>query len=177
MLIWTLTSPSGQPPYRFVGTACFPSLVLGKMTIFDKTESLNPATHCNTLQHIAIHCNTVRNRERSEIHWRRNPLQHTATHCILLHHTATHCNTLQHTAIHCQASASESNTLQHTVTSCNTLQHTAIDSNTLQHTTQRVTAKERGAFITTRVFISEILQHTATHCNTLQHTATLIGAH
>ena len=34
--------------------------------------SLDPVTHCNTLQHTATHCNT-------------------------LQHTATHCNTLQHT--------------------------------------------------------------------------------
>jgi len=73
------------------------------------------------------------------------------THPDTLHHTATHCNTLQHTATHC-------NTLQHTATHCNKSQHTTTHCNTPQHTAstaKRMAAKERGAFITTRVFISE----------------------
>jgi len=97
-------------------------------------KTLQPAAHCNTLQHTATHCNT---------------LQHTATHCSTVHRTVTHCNTLQHTATHC-------NTLQHTATQYlnslgelletgglvahyNTrLQHTATHCNTLQHSTSTV---------------------------------------
>ena len=74
---------------------------------------------CNTLQHTthrtATHCNT---------------LQHTATHCNT--HTATHCNTLQHTATHMKHERhvnddTSGDVVQHTATHytphCNTLQH------------------------------------------------------
>jgi len=66
------------------------------------------ATHCNTLQHTAIHGNT---------------LQHIAIHCNTLHKTikhAPHCTALHHTALHCNAP-------QRTAMHCNTLQHTATD--------------------------------------------------
>jgi len=52
-------------------------------------------THCTTLQHVALHCNTLhRNRCTPAFTFLRivNPLYHT------LHHTATRCITLQHTA-------------------------------------------------------------------------------
>jgi len=42
------------------------------------------ATHCNTLQHTATHCNTLHLME-----WQ------------VIAGTARHCNTLQHTATHC----------------------------------------------------------------------------
>ena len=42
---------------------------------------------CNTLQHTAIHCNTLLTREEPVSRPR-------ATHCNTLQHTATHCNTL-----------------------------------------------------------------------------------
>jgi len=60
------------------------------------------ATHCNALEHTAMHCNT---------------LQCTATHCNALQHTAMHCNTLQNPATHCSM-------LRRTATHCNTLQRT-----------------------------------------------------
>jgi len=75
------------------------------------------------------------------------PLQHAATHCIILQytaHAATHRNTLQRTATHC-------NTLQHAATRCSTLQH----GNTL----------EKG---TSCRHQCNTLQHTASYCNTLQ---------
>ena len=62
-------------------------------------NTLQHATHCNTLQHIVTHCNT---------------LQHIATHCTTLQHIAPHCNTLQHIATHC-------NTLHHTTSSLRSL--------------------------------------------------------
>jgi len=66
------------------------------------------ATHCNTLQHTAAHCNTpytMPQYRQSVSCGYCNTLQHTATHhtqsisadkvyCVF---TATHCNTLQHT--------------------------------------------------------------------------------
>jgi len=70
------------------------------------------ATQCNTLQHYAIHCNTVQNQYRDRRDDRGRYLLmlarvvHTATHCYTLQHTATRCNTMQHTAAHCK-------TLQH----------------------------------------------------------------
>ena len=58
---------------------------------------LNALTHCNTLQHIATHCNAAWSTPCSTL----QHTQHTATHCNTLQNTATHCNTLQHTATHC----------------------------------------------------------------------------
>jgi len=84
----------------------------------DRKLRVRLATHCNTLQHTATHCESV--------------LQHTATHCNTLQHTATHCNTLQHTATHY-------NTLQQTAN--NTLQQTATlwhRESVLQHVHRRV---------------------------------------
>ena len=67
-------------------------------------------SHCNTIRHLATHCNTWQWRSSaSPSLCQRNTLQHTATHCNTLQHTATHSNTLQHTATHY-------NTLQHTAT-------------------------------------------------------------
>jgi len=71
-------------------------------------------------------------------------MQHTATHCNILHHASKHCNTLQHTAPHC-------NTLHHTATPCNALQHRATHCNTVQRTASHLST----------------LQHTTTHCNIL----------
>ena len=49
--------------------------------------------HCNTLQHVATHCNMLHAKCR---HARTlHILQHTATHCNKLKHTATHCNTTE----------------------------------------------------------------------------------
>jgi len=70
--------------------------------------------HCNTLQHTATHCNTLRSRRRQTVQ-----------------HTATHCNTLQHTATHsAHGGDRQCNTLQHTATHCNTLQHTPLTEET-----------------------------------------------
>ena len=101
------------------------------------------ATFCNTLQHTATHCNIL------HMHWTESVwynMLYTATHCNTLQHTATHCNTLQLTATHCNTlythwSEFVCYNAQSTATHCNTLQHTKTHYNTLQHT--------------------------ATHCNTL----------
>jgi len=115
-----------------------------------------PATHCNTLQHDAAHCNThtcTSGCAASAPATYSNTLQHTYASQNTQHgpqqRTATNCNTLQYTATCC-------NTLQHTAANCSTLQHIAAHCSTLQHTTAHYST----------------LQHTATHCNTLQHTAT-----
>jgi len=77
----------------------------------------------DTLQHTAVHCNTLQHAATQLRHTNDEEvaleMQHiydesTATY----YNIATHCNTLQHTATHC-------NTLQHTATHCNTLQRTA----------------------------------------------------
>jgi len=112
------------------------------------------ATHYNTLQHTATHCNTLQ--QQTATRWfhktprKRYPSsRHTAAHCNTLQHISAHCSTLQHTAARCS-------TLQHKATQCNTVQHGATHYNTLQHTA------------------THIAPHTATHCNThcnaLQHT-------
>jgi len=114
------------------------------------SDSLYPATHCNTLHH-----NATKLLQHSYI-----TLQHC---CNILHHAATHCNTLQrccnvlhHAATLVQHTASVLSTW-HTATHCTTLQHTATHCNTLQHTAPHCNT----------------LQHNTTHCNTIQRTATL----
>jgi len=60
------------------------------------------ATHCNTLQHTATHCNTLQHNAKQAIHCNTLSLcssQFAPTRCISTN-TATHCNTLQHTATH-----------------------------------------------------------------------------
>jgi len=108
------------------------------------------ASHYNTLQHAATHCNTLQYQPHSKgqelCKWGREV---TATYCNTLEYTATHCNTLQHTATHCM-------TLEHTATSAAFKKATILEvrdggnCNTLQHTTT---------------------QHTATPCNIRQHAA------
>jgi len=84
---------------------------------------IDTATHYNTLQRTATHCNT---QQLSATLY--TTLQHITTRCNT--GSATLCNTLQETARDC-------NTLQHSATLCNTMQHSATLCNTLQHA-QRV---------------------------------------
>jgi len=101
------------------------------------SASGHAATHCNTPQDTAAHCNTLTCITDAG-RLRLGMLQHTATHRKTLQHTAAHCKTLtcitdagrlhlimlRRTATHC-------NTLQHTTTHYNTPQHTATHRNTL----------------------------------------------
>jgi len=97
---------------------------------------------CTTLQHAAIHCNTLQ--------YTVALLQHTETHCNT---TATHCNTLDmHTT---------SPNLQHTATPCNTLQHTGYAHAPFHHFAQSAKPCSKLRHPAT------LLRHTATHCNTL----------
>jgi len=68
--------------------------------------------HCNTLQDVATHCNTL----DGFLHYR--PCSRTA-----VQHIATPCNMLRHT----RKTATHSNPLHHTATPYNTLQHNVID--------------------------------------------------
>jgi len=100
-------------------------------------NQMSICTHTKTLQHTAIHCNTLTRLyvPHSCVTWLildipcceivdklnvylYNTLHHTATHCNTLPHTATHLLTIEclpvYNATHC-------NTLQHTATRCNTL--------------------------------------------------------
>ena len=110
------------------------------------------ATHNNTLQHTATHCNTM----QTHVIW-----QHTAIHCKSLQRTATHCNTLQHTAIHCNTLQVSATQQQHTATHCNSRYFLLQTRNKASCNTLQQTATHCNT-----------LQHTATPCNTLQHTAT-----
>jgi len=67
--------------------------------------------HCNTLHHIATHCNTAKASSK-KMHT-NVALPCTATHCNTLRHTATHCNTLQHTAPHCNTAKKSNEKLAH----------------------------------------------------------------
>ena len=81
--------------------------------------------HCNTLQHAAIHCDTLQY---------CNTKQRTATHCDTLRYSTVHCTTFQNVVAHCSTlhhAAPHCNTLQYVTTHCNTLQHTATHCNTL----------------------------------------------
>jgi len=152
-----------------MSSAAFPWLVLTKYHC-----NTLAATHCNTLQRTATHCNapqhinvnaeqaadTTRGIPVTRIdkislqHARCNTLQRTATHCNALQHTATHkykCGTgCRYYAWHSRDSywqnITATRSLQHTATHCNALQCTATHCNTLQRT--------------------------ATYCNALQRTAT-----
>ena len=55
---------------------------------FPQNVVQHAAKHCNTLQHTAIDCDTIKG----------NQALVSATRCTTLHHTAPHCNTLQYTA-------------------------------------------------------------------------------
>jgi len=107
--------------------------------------------HCETLQHTAIHRNTLQGESDACVSSHRYkfagvaPQQHTAAHCNergtsvsvaigfkfagvapLQHnivHTATYCNTLQYTVAHCIAR-------QYPAAHYNTLQHPTIQYNT-----------------------------------------------
>jgi len=112
-------------------------------------------------------------------------LQHTATHCNILHHTTPHCTTLlisdiaklQHVATHCntqQRTAAHCNTMQCTTTHYNTLHHTAPHCTTLIFETFYQTAPHQIAVSSLPMEVWMLtracgtLQHTATHCNTLR---------
>jgi len=93
--------------------------------------------------HTAPYCTTVHH--TATISTRCNTLQHTTTHCYILHytlsqsraiatHTATHLLTiLRHAERHLpHLICKRHNTLQHTATHCNTLQHTCSQSCAMQ---------------------------------------------
>jgi len=126
------------------------------------------ATHNNTQQHTAAHCNTICGKRPAN--------RPSATHCNTLQQTAAHCNTvcgkrparsaicntLQHTATPFAERSAISNIRQKktckgkpSVPHCSTLQHTAAHCSTLQRTAAHYSS----------------LQHTAAHCSTLQLTA------
>ena len=121
---------------------------------------------------------------RVTVHILQAPLQHAATHCIILQytaHAATHRNTLQRTATHCntlQHAATRCSTLQHGNTlekgtscrhQCNTLQHTASYCNTLQGHILQAPMQHTTEPQSTTSYLSA---HTATHSNNQQYTAT-----
>jgi len=136
------------------------------------------ATHCNTLQHIATHCNThitngpqftTRSSWLSEPHCnraqRKSGFQCARTSPVL------YCNTLQHTATHC--STLQRNTLQQTATHCSTLQHTNHKWPTTQHPV--IVSNNIATGPSDRVGFNVCvlaLRSMITHCNTLQHIAT-----
>ena len=118
------------------------------------------ATHsctdcCNTLQHTATHCNTIRDSATHPCTDCCNTLQHTATHCNTMQHNAPQCETQRHT--HALVAETHCNTLQH--------MHTCVQVPELEAWNDEDTATVSNTPI-------HLLQHTATHCNTLQHTAT-----
>jgi len=130
------------------------------------------ATKCNTLQHIATHCNTLRSLLIVAPYTKRNlqnrgrSLACEAEYSSLqLQHTATHCNTLQHTekSTDCchpiRNEASLPRKMQRSLNGllCSTLQHTATRCNTLQQEVTHCNA----------------LQYVATGCNRLQRTDAL----
>jgi len=136
------------------------------------------ATHYDTLQRTATHCNTAGEKSGQGALTPLLPVESSTT----LQHTATHYNTLQHTAAHC-------NTQQHAATRSTPLQHAATHSplSPVESSTTRPAAKsprmspphkshmsppQMRSPSMTGTQASDTLQHTAAHCNTLQHTAT-----
>ena len=93
--------PCLKPPQR--STANKTSTVTYSTGAEDPRGKLQrTATHCNTLHHIATHCQHDQFSDLVQQVPRIMNLLHAATSCNTLQHTATHCNTLQHTATRCQ---------------------------------------------------------------------------
>ena len=175
-------SPAPSPSCPLLASALF-SLVL---SFSHSLPFLSPATHCNTLQHTATHCNSFSH----SLPFLSPSFSH--TQCMWGTSTASHCNTLQHTATQCNTrtqcmwgtTATPCNTLQHTATHYNTLQHTVTRAHsvcgvnllcpTFYHNTHCNTLHHilthRDTFCLTATHC-DTLQHTASHCNTLHHTA------
>jgi len=129
------------------------------------------ATHCNTLQHPATHCNIAHTDVVPEAP-PSDAMQNTATHYHTLQHTATHCNTLQHIQMSylkypLTLTDTLQNTLQHTATHCNTLQHTATHISLQPASCGLVTL---CCFLASGNTLQTLYHTTATHCNTLHHT-------
>jgi len=127
--------------------------------------------HCNTLQHIEAHCNSLVYSRRAEM-CVLNSLQHTATHRNTPKHTATALYIL-HTATvpYILAAHCNSPIYSRHVETCvlDSLQHTA--------TVPYILAAHCNSPIYSRhaeTCVLDSLQHTATHCNTPKHTATAL---
>jgi len=126
------------------------------------------ATHCDTMQQTATHCNP--------------PPQHTNPEflcggSIYFSAKETRCNTLQHTATYCNTPkrsffVEESSAPPQKRHTCDTLRHTIMHYNIPHHTT--ATNQFGVSWWRSHLLLRkrDTLQYTATHCNTLQHTAT-----
>jgi len=104
------------------------------------------ATHCNTLQQIYAHYNTMQHTATGkklfdlQLSTHGNTLQHTATHCNTLQHTATHCNTLQHTATHCNTLQQATRARSCSICSCQTSNlHSVVRYRASERESARVT--------------------------------------
>ena len=102
------------------------------------------ATHCNTLQHTAAHCNKTQVKALQEEACKStiNPLRKTRICCITLQHATTLCHSLQHASAK-QGQISERGVQERNLPPQNnentqlttTLQHTATHSNNALHHT------------------------------------------
>jgi len=119
--------------------------------------------HCNTPQHNATYCKTLR--KSVIITSRFHTLQHSATHRKTLQNSAALYNTLQTRDLNrgqfhsMQRNVTHYNTRQHTASHCNALQHTATLCNTLQHLPILCNKLQKSPIISGQF---HILQHTAT---------------
>ena len=152
----------------------------------------NTATHCNTLQHTATHCNP-QFRMSAGTWWQRGigflmciglfpqkspiisgsfaerDLQLKTSYASSPPGTLFWFAKMIRFETHCntlQHTATHCNTMQHPATQCNTLQHPASPYNTLQHPATPCNTLQHPAIP------CNTLQHTAKHCSTQQHTAT-----
>ena len=115
---------------QYRATLCCRSL--DKAITLGNVALCNTQQLCNTLQHNAIYCNFLLQVTRQGYHsWKRNNLQHTATHCHTMQYTATLCCRPIDKAI-TLANVAIRNTQQH----CNTLHHNAIHCNSLLQATR-----------------------------------------
>jgi len=153
-------------------------------------------THCKSLHHTAIHCNTLqhdKDKDQEET-WKHHSfvlhmLKHVAVFNnmmfsnIILHSLNDPDETFEHrdkrdnglhTATHC-------NTLQHTATHCNTLKEWSrmMENTTLQNTATRCNKQQDRSIQCKRLKEWRIkmddttLHQAATSCDTLQHTGKL----
>jgi len=114
------------------------------------------ATHCNAVQHTAMHCDTATqcNTMPHSEHLATKKLCYGLPGLML-------CNTVQQNATQCTHLLELCYSLSH-LTHCNALQHDAVQCNPL-HTPFRAVRWPPS---------SNALQHIATNCNAVQYSAT-----
>jgi len=152
-----------------------------KSLIYRQRQST--ATHCNTLQHTAIHFVQLRHKyvPTYAAPWlkKNHHLAKMSERCNTLQHTTTHCNALREFKTQLSADVGRFVTTknksiiyqkhQSTATHCNTMRHNATHFVKLKHNYMPMYAAPNSKKI---LQLSKTSEHCNTQQHTLQHTAT-----